>query len=45
LKRYLALLKNIFILYYRAIEAGANFLSEAFIFSVAASIIIAETWR
>ncbi|EIE91036.1 hypothetical protein RO3G_15747 [Rhizopus delemar RA 99-880] len=29
----------------RAIEAGANFLSEAFIFSVAASIIIAETWR
>ncbi|KAG2218571.1 hypothetical protein INT45_014160 [Circinella minor] len=29
----------------RAVEAGANFMSEAFIFSVAASIIIAETWR
>ncbi|OBZ88060.1 OPA3-like protein [Choanephora cucurbitarum] len=29
----------------RAIESGANFLSEAFVFSVAASIIIAESWR
>ena len=30
---------------FRAIESGANFLSEAFVFSVAASIIIAESWR
>ncbi|CEG68699.1 hypothetical protein G6F70_002032 [Rhizopus microsporus] len=29
----------------RAIESGANFLSEAFIFSVAASVIVAESWR
>jgi Optic atrophy 3 protein (OPA3) len=29
----------------RAIEAGANFLSESFIFGVAASIILAENWR
>ncbi|KAI8069150.1 optic atrophy 3 protein-domain-containing protein [Gongronella butleri] len=29
----------------RAIEAGANFISEAFVFSVAASIILAENWR
>ncbi|KAI8371921.1 optic atrophy 3 protein-domain-containing protein, partial [Blakeslea trispora] len=29
----------------RAIESGASFLSEAFVFSVAASIIIAESWR
>lgn len=29
----------------RAVEAGANFLSEAFIFSVAAAVIIAESWR
>ncbi|KAI9245898.1 hypothetical protein BDA99DRAFT_527746 [Phascolomyces articulosus] len=29
----------------RAVEAGANFLSESFIFGVAASIIIAESWR
>ncbi|CAO3597210.1 unnamed protein product [Absidia cylindrospora] len=29
----------------RAIESGANFISEAFVFSVAASIIIAENWR
>ncbi|KAI8142545.1 optic atrophy 3 protein-domain-containing protein [Fennellomyces sp. T-0311] len=29
----------------RAVEAGANFLSEAFIFGVAASIIVAESWR
>lgn len=29
----------------RAIESGANFLSEAFVFSVAASVIIAESWR
>ncbi|KAI9310481.1 optic atrophy 3 protein-domain-containing protein [Dichotomocladium elegans] len=29
----------------RAVEAGANFLSESFIFTVAASIILAESWR
>ncbi|KAI7894015.1 uncharacterized protein EV154DRAFT_415952 [Mucor mucedo] len=29
----------------RAIESGANFLSEAFVFSVAASVILAENWR
>ncbi|KAI7903614.1 optic atrophy 3 protein-domain-containing protein [Cokeromyces recurvatus] len=29
----------------RAIESGANFLSEAFVFAVAASVIIAESWR
>ncbi|KAL0083553.1 optic atrophy 3 protein-domain-containing protein [Phycomyces blakesleeanus] len=29
----------------RAIESGANFLSESFVFSVAATIIIAESWR
>ncbi|ORZ01007.1 optic atrophy 3 protein-domain-containing protein [Syncephalastrum racemosum] len=29
----------------RAVEAGANFLSESFVFGVAASIIIAEQWR
>ncbi|KAI7877126.1 hypothetical protein K492DRAFT_209939 [Lichtheimia hyalospora FSU 10163] len=29
----------------KAVEAGANFLSESFIFGVAASIIIAESWR
>ncbi|KAI8084620.1 optic atrophy 3 protein-domain-containing protein [Halteromyces radiatus] len=29
----------------RAIESGANFISEAFVFGVAASIIIAENWR
>ncbi|GAA5947640.1 hypothetical protein JCM10213_002241 [Rhodosporidiobolus nylandii] len=29
----------------RAIDAGANFLSEGFLFSVAATIILGETWR
>ncbi|CAO3606911.1 unnamed protein product [Cunninghamella blakesleeana] len=29
----------------KAIESGANFLSESFVFGVAASIIIAENWR
>ncbi|CAO3597182.1 unnamed protein product [Absidia cylindrospora] len=29
----------------RAVESGANFLSESFVFGVAASIIIAENWR
>ncbi|KAI9365163.1 optic atrophy 3 protein-domain-containing protein [Pilaira anomala] len=29
----------------RAIESGANFLSEAFVFSVAVSVILAESWR
>lgn len=29
----------------RAVEAGANFLSESFVFGVAAAIIIAEQWR
>ncbi|KPV75832.1 uncharacterized protein RHOBADRAFT_66291 [Rhodotorula graminis WP1] len=29
----------------KAIEQGANFLSEGFLFSVAAAIIIGETWR
>ncbi|KAL1932960.1 hypothetical protein VTP01DRAFT_8638 [Rhizomucor pusillus] len=29
----------------RAVEAGANFLSESFVFGVAAAIIIAESWR
>ncbi|ORX53234.1 OPA3-domain-containing protein [Hesseltinella vesiculosa] len=29
----------------RAIESGANFISEAFVFSVAAGIILAESWR
>lgn len=29
----------------KAIEAGANFLSEAFIFGVGAAIIIFESWR
>ncbi|CAO3677669.1 unnamed protein product [Umbelopsis ramanniana] len=29
----------------KAIEAGANFLSESFIFGVAATIILAENWR
>ncbi|KAF9441563.1 OPA3-domain-containing protein [Macrolepiota fuliginosa MF-IS2] len=29
----------------RAIENGANFIAEGFLFTVAASIIIAETWR
>ncbi|KAI9490034.1 optic atrophy 3 protein-domain-containing protein [Zychaea mexicana] len=29
----------------RAVDAGANFLSESFVFGVAASIIIAESWR
>lgn len=30
---------------YRAIQNGANFLAEGFLFSVAASLIFAETWR
>jgi hypothetical protein len=30
---------------FRAIESGANFMSEAFVFGVGASIIIAENWR
>lgn len=38
------LLRIIFFLT-RAIEAGANFLSEAFVFSVAASLVLAENWR
>ncbi|GAA5868296.1 hypothetical protein JCM3774_000997 [Rhodotorula dairenensis] len=29
----------------KAIESGANFLSEGFLFSVAATIILGETWR
>ncbi|KAF7760841.1 hypothetical protein Agabi119p4_10250 [Agaricus bisporus var. burnettii] len=29
----------------RAIENGANFLAEGFLFTVAASLIISETWR
>ncbi|KAI8984098.1 optic atrophy 3 protein-domain-containing protein [Mycotypha africana] len=29
----------------KAIESGANFLSEAFVFTVAASVILAESWR
>jgi hypothetical protein len=29
----------------RAIENGANALAEGFLFAVAASLIIAETWR
>jgi len=29
----------------RAIDRGANFLAESFLFGVAASLIIAETWR
>ncbi|KAF7727486.1 hypothetical protein EC973_007464 [Apophysomyces ossiformis] len=29
----------------QTIESGANFLSEAFVFGVAASIIVAESWR
>jgi hypothetical protein len=29
----------------RAIENGANFLAEGFLFSVAAGLIIGETWR
>ncbi|KAG0165591.1 hypothetical protein DFQ28_008553 [Apophysomyces sp. BC1034] len=29
----------------RAIESGANFMSESFVFGVAASIIVAESWR
>jgi hypothetical protein len=32
-------------LHHRAIENGANALAEGFLFSVAASLIIAETWR
>lgn len=32
-------------MFYRAIESGANFLSEAFVFAVAASVILAESWR
>lgn len=30
---------------YRAIENGANFLAEGFLFTVAAGLIIGETWR
>jgi optic atrophy 3 protein len=29
----------------RAIESGANFLAEGFLFSVAAALIVSETWR
>jgi hypothetical protein len=29
----------------RAIESGANVLAEGFLFSVAAALIIGETWR
>ncbi|OAP63736.1 hypothetical protein AYL99_02963 [Fonsecaea erecta] len=29
----------------KAIESGANFISEAFLFSVAASLILLESWR
>lgn len=29
----------------RAIENGANFLAEGFLFSVATALIISETWR
>jgi hypothetical protein len=29
----------------RAIQNGANFIAEGFLFSVGASLIIAETWR
>lgn len=36
---------HILIIINRAIESGANFLSEAFVFSVAASVILAENWR
>lgn len=30
---------------YRAIQNGANFIAEGFLFSVAASLILLETWR
>jgi hypothetical protein len=30
---------------YRAIESGANILAEGFLFLVAATLIIGETWR
>jgi optic atrophy 3 protein len=30
---------------FRAIDNGANFLAEGFLFSVAAALIISETWR
>lgn len=30
---------------YRAIDNGANFIAESFLFLVAASLILAETWR
>jgi hypothetical protein len=29
----------------RAIDNGANFIAESFLFMVAASLIVAETWR
>ncbi|KAI7863521.1 hypothetical protein BDF14DRAFT_1733806 [Spinellus fusiger] len=29
----------------KAVESGANFLGESFVFSVAATVIIAESWR
>ena len=29
----------------RAIQQGANTISEAFLFSVAAALILGETWR
>jgi hypothetical protein len=35
----------ILISFCRAIQNGSNFLAEGFLFSVAAALIIAETWR
>ncbi len=41
----LQLVLNIACSVYRAIENGANALAEGFLFSVAAALIIGETWR
>jgi optic atrophy 3 protein len=35
----------ILISFCRAIQNGSNFLAEGFLFSVAAALIMAETWR
>lgn len=32
-------------IFYRAIDNGANAIAEGFLFSVAAALIIGETWR
>ena len=43
--RVIPRLKRCFHLFSRAIDSGANALAEGFLFSVAAALIIGESWR